>query len=144
MVYSPGTMFNIPESVRMSTGKKRNLSYSLKTIRSTLDRIVAMDKEIREARKHAAKLQAQYRRMVQHTIPKMEHVRAQLARRAAYPWGGKGFNLLTRKHLTENESERLRHVVRITKNMSAGIRTVKRLPLPRNIREKIGRMTAFM
>ena len=143
MVYSPGTLFNIPESVRTSTGKKRNLTPSLKSVRAGLNRIVALDHEIREARQHAVKLQAQYRRMVQHEIPRLERVRAQLARRAAYPIGGHGHNLLTGKQLTANEKARLRHVVRITKNMSAGVRTVKRLPLPKNIGEKIAKMTSY-
>lgn len=149
MVYSPGSLYNLPENMKTSIGKKRNFTPNIKSIRATLDRIVAMDREIMATRQYAAKLQVEaakmrveYRRLVQHEIPRMEKVRRQLARRAGNPGiGPKGQNLLTGP-LNLRERERLKAVARMVKNMSAGVRTVRRLPLPSNIGLKIARMTA--
>lgn len=155
MVYSPGKLFNIPESVRMSPGKKRNFTPSLNSIHKTLTRVAAMDREIQEARQRAdaisrefqevrqrsAKLKIEYRRMVQQVIPSMERVRVQVARRAMYrSWPERGRELLTNR-LSEQEKERLKLAATMVKNMSSAVRTVQRLPIPYNIGLKIVRAT---
>ncbi len=144
MVYSPGTLFNIPANMRTSLGKKRNFTPSLRSVRASLNRVVSIDNEIKEARQRANKLQHEYRRLIEHDIPKLERVRIQLARRVAYPGAeSRGQNLLTER-LTNAERARMRTSARITKNMSSALRTIKHLPIPRNIGLNIVRRVGHM
>ena len=63
----------------------------------------------------------------------------QLARRVAYLNGTRNLN---NRPLTQREKEAIRVTAAIVKNMSAARRTVRRLPLPRNVGNAIIRASA--
>jgi hypothetical protein len=103
--------------------------------RAALNRAAHALKALKNAEKlHAQltgnipKLRAEYHKLVRR-LPQRMYVRQNANMRTG--------------PLTANELQSAQHVARIVRNMSRGARTAKHWGLPKNLQEKIARMSAY-
>lgn len=130
MVYSPGRMFNTPPNVRMSPGKPRKFQeHSAGAMYSRLDRIFALQKEYK--RRHTALIKEQKE------VAQLNKVLTRLIRNAISYANQRPSMSLYEGGLHPANRNRLLQYVRYIKEGMKAVRTLKRLPLNNNTRNKI-------
>lgn len=136
-------MFRTPSGIRMSPGKKRNFRTTANTVKARLDRISAHKREMDNLGRKSHKAYQDWLK-IESEWYKSQQVYNQLIRRFTTTWTGRKLNLLENEHLTQNEMNTFKQIVRSIKAHQTALRTVRRLPLPPNIGYMIAKHAAHL